>query len=224
MNHSNKIDNALNFLCSLSIEDIFEHCTLADSKLETYLKKLSLFEREHQNGLKTTEKGKSLEELVVFIASSTNFFEVFPNIRTSNNEIDALLKTKIGVKPILEKFLNIDTDILFECKNYKKKVDVTWVGKFHSLLRNQGCKFGVIFSYEGFTGGSRWTAASGLVRKIYLKDEILILDFNYNDFLELSRGDNFLSIINSKIDTIKHDTLQEIKQYCVQHEAEAMLS
>ena len=91
------------------------------------------------------------------------------------------------------------------------------------MLRNQGSKFGVIFSYEGFTG-SDWKDATGLVKKIFLKDNILILDFNINDFEKLSSGDNFFKLLYDKIDSIKHDTIHDIDHYLKKHELEDLLS
>ena len=218
-----EVKEALSYLLSLEPEDIFKELTLRDKKLEEYIKKLNKFKGENRSNSKSFIKGGALEELVVFLAESTDFFEVFPNLRTHTNEIDLLLRTKIGAKKLFCQFLSIDTDIIFECKNYNKKVSVTWIGKFHSLLRNQGCKFGVIFSYEGFTG-SDWKDATGLVKKIFLKDNILILDFNITDFEKLSSGDNFLNLLCDKIDSIKHDTIHDIDHYCKKHEVEDLLS
>ena len=218
-----EVKEVLAFLLSLDLEDIFKELTLRGKKLEEYIKKLNKFKDENGSNSKSSIKGGALEELVVFLAESTNFFEVFPNLRTHTNEIDLLLRTKIGAKELFRQFLSIDTDILFECKNYNKKVSVTWIGKFHSLLRNQGCKFGVIFSYEGFTG-SDWKDATGLVKKIFLKDDILILDFNINDFEKLISGDNFLKLLCDKMDSIKHDTIHDIDHYFKKHELEDLLS
>lgn len=221
MNSSNA--ELLAHFLSLSFEELFSEYTLSGEKLAEYKVKLATFESENGSSSITIAKGAALEKLVVFLAENTNLFEIIPNIRTSTNEIDALLRTKTQAKPLLNKFFGVETDILFECKNYNEKVNVTWVGKFHSLLRNQNCNFGVIFSYEGFTG-NRWDAAKGLTKKIYLRDKIIILDFNYSDFKELESGGNFLEIIRNKIDTIKNDTIHEINSYCIEHEAEKMLS
>lgn len=218
-----EVKEALALLLSLEPEDLFNELTLRGKKLEEYIKKLNKFKDENGSNSKSIIKGEALEELVLFLAESTDFFEVFPNLRTYTNEIDLLLRTKIGAKELFRQFLSIDTDMLFECKNYNTKVSVTWIGKFHSLLRNQGSKFGVIFSYEGFTG-SDWKDATGLVKKIFLKDNILILDFNINDFEKLSSGDNFFKLLYDKIDSIKHDTIHDIDHYLKKHELEDLLS
>lgn len=204
------------------ISQILSETTLSGEKLEEYKKLFNSFESANDNQLKTTDKGKTLEKLVVFLATNTDLFEVIPNVRTSTNEIDTLLRTKPQAKPILREFFDIITDILFECKNYNKTIGVTWVGKFHSLLKNQNCKFGIIFSYHGFTGKG-WNNAVGLTKKIYLKEEIVILDFNYQDFKELQSGKSFLGIIRDKIYSLKYDTTREIEEYSKPHEAEKIL-
>lgn len=223
---TNEAVSYLQSLLSLSTEDFISQFlseyTLSGEKLEEYKKLFNSFESANDSQLKATDKGTTLENLVVFLATNTNLFEVIPNVRTSTNEIDTLLRTKPQAKPILKQFFEIITDILFECKNYNKTIGVTWVGKFHSLLKNQNCKFGIIFSYHGFTGNG-WNDSVGLTKKIYLKDEIVILDFNYQDFKELQSGRSFLEIIRNKIDSLKNDTTHEIEKYFKPHEAEKIL-
>lgn len=213
-------------LVSLSSEEFISQFlseyTLSGEKLEEYKQLFDLFKNTNGSKLKTTDKGTTLENLVVFLATNTNLFEVLPNVRTSTNEIDTLLRTKPQAKPILKSFFEIVTDILFECKNYNTNIGVTWVGKFHSLLKNQNCKFGIIFSYHGFTG-TGWNDAVGLTKKVYLKDEIVILDFNFQDFEKLQSGISFLEIIRNKIDSLKNDTTDEIEKYFKPHEAEKIL-
>ncbi|HEL0722598.1 TPA: hypothetical protein TUX96_001437, partial [Streptococcus equi subsp. zooepidemicus] len=145
----NNPSDILKFFLSMTTEEFLAEFSLANDKMEEYSKKLAFFMEENDSKSITKLKGNALENLVVFLAQNTNLFEVIPNVRTSTNEIDALLRTKIQAKPLLEKHLDIGTDILFECKNYNQKVSVTWVGKFHSLLRHQSCKFGIIFSFHG---------------------------------------------------------------------------
>ena len=222
-------EEAVSFLQSLAslsseefISQFLSEYTLSGEKLEEYKKLFNLFEHTNGSRLKATDKGTTLENLVVFLATNTNLFEVLPNVRTSTNEIDTLLRTKPQAKLILRDFFEIATDILFECKNYNTTIGVTWVGKFHSLLQNQNCKLGIIFSYHGFTGNG-WNDAVGLTKKVYLKDEIVILDFNFQDFQKLQSGRSFLEIIRNKIDSLKMDTTDEIEKYFRPHEAEKIL-
>lgn len=107
--------------------------------------------------------------------------------------------------------------VLLECKNYNKKIDVTWIGKFYSLLRTSKTRIGIIFSYRGFTG-TNWNDGVGLVKKIFLIDNTIILDFSLKDFEKIAEGISILKIINSKILSLKYDT--QIENYISEHPLE----
>ncbi len=102
------------------------------------------------------------------------------------------------------------TNFIGECKNYNKKVGVTYVGKFCSLMLTTGCTLGILFSYHGITGHS-WSDGNGLIRKFYLHKELpsaryCLIDFNIKDFHAILHGANFLQIIDDKISSLKFDT------------------
>ncbi|WP_040330231.1 hypothetical protein [Clostridium ihumii] len=160
----------------------------------------------------TKSKGDALEDIVNFIIERSYFLEVYPNKRTSTNEIDQLIvisdygKQSIYSQGFSRELLQFRGDFfLGECKNYDDSVGVTWVGKFNTLLKVCGdCKFGIIFSYKGLTGSeNKWEAAHGLTKVIYKVsdegDKKYILDFNINDFKKLNNKDtNFFKMIKAK--------------------------
>ncbi|WP_407545322.1 acetylglutamate semialdehyde dehydrogenase [Priestia sp. HNGD-A6] len=158
----------------------------------------------------TNDKGKALEELVSFLLEKSSVFEVYQNIRNSTNEVDQLLILNHKGKKFKE-FLNLPGYIyLSECKNYNKKVSVTWVGKFFSLLISNKSRIGFLFSYHGFAGSS-WNSAVGLVKKLFLtKEEInqrtYIIDINLKDFEKIEEGYSLLEIIDAKMKAIRLDT------------------
>ena len=76
---------------------------------------------------------------------------------------------------------------------------------------------GIIFSYRGFTG-TNWNAGVGLVKKIFLIDNTIILDFSLKDFEKIAEGISILKIINSKILSLKYDT--QIENYISEHPLE----
>ncbi|MEY9096273.1 acetylglutamate semialdehyde dehydrogenase [Paenibacillus sp. RC84] len=162
-----------------------------------------------------SQKGKALENLVTFLIKSTGLFEVHTNIRTDTNEIDQILELSFRGKHF-EKYLPFDGQLfLSECKNYKGKVSVTWVGKFHSLLVSNSTRYGFLFSYHGFTG-KEWRDATGLTKKLFLLKEkmaekVYILDFNISDFHLILNGHSFLEIIDAKIKALITST--SIEQY-----------
>ncbi len=154
----------------------------------------------------TQEKGESLEKLSSYLLHiSGGVFEVKRNLRNTTNEIDILIQTNTKGKVltgigILNK--GFET-FISECKNYKKKIGVTYIGKFCSLLLSTETKIGIMFSYKGITG-SGWNSSCGLVRKFYLhkerlEDRFCIIDFNISDFIKIKQGDNFFQIVNDKL-------------------------
>lgn len=51
-----------------------------------------------------------------------------------------------------EGIVKLPNKFITECKNHNKKVDVTWVGKFYSLMNLTDNSLGILFSYKGLTG------------------------------------------------------------------------
>lgn len=186
---------------------------LSDSVMEEYKVLLQKFISVNSKALSkdkaklktfnTTHKGKALEELVVFLLEKTRLFKVHKNIRNTTNEIDQLLDLTFIGDHFKEHLPFSGSIFLSECKNYSKAIDVTWIGKFHSLLVSNQSRYGFLFSYHGFTG-TGWNNATGLAKKLYLhrermEDKIHIIDFNYRDFNLIAEGHSFLEILDSKI-------------------------
>ncbi|MES5836473.1 acetylglutamate semialdehyde dehydrogenase [Bacillus cereus group sp. MG11] len=181
-------------------------------KLE-YSKLLEELEVAQGNPTYTTrQKGDALESLVNFLIEKSVVFQLHQNIRTSSNEIDQLLVlNSTGRKFKQQGLLNLNEDvILAECKNYQDKVDVTWVGKFFSLMTYTSTKIGLLFSYHGLTGES-WRDAVGLTKKLYLSKEnaaerIHILEFSMKDFKLIAEGHTLLGLIEDKTLALRTDT------------------
>ncbi|WP_422657354.1 acetylglutamate semialdehyde dehydrogenase [Paenibacillus sp. EC2-1] len=158
----------------------------------------------------TEEKGKALEGLVSFLVKKSSVFNVFDNIRNTTNEIDQLMELNhIGKK--MKEFITLPGDIfLSECKNYNKKIGVTWVGKLYTLLASNQSKIGFLFSYYGLAGSS-WNSASGLTRKVFLlkeklEDRTYIIDINIKDFKKIDQGASLLELIDAKMKALRLQT------------------
>lgn len=152
-------------------------------------------------------KGKLLEDLVSIIFD-VNLLEQARNIRTATNEIDMLLVwSEIArTSNIDHRFPCFGESFLCECKNYNKKVDVTYVGKFYSLLKVSGAKFGVMVAWEGITGRGKWIDAHGLTKKIALKDNVYIVILDRKDLkLIYDEKINIFSLLNKKYIELKND-------------------
>ena len=188
-------------ICSFSSELKKEYNLLLNRLIDTNSSEAS-----------TKEKGTALEEISFFLLKNSGIFDVYGNVRTSTNELDQLvrvnekgklLKSKCIIDPRLEHFIG-------ECKNYKSKVSVTYVGKLCSLLVTTQHKIGILFSYKGISGNN-WDSSMGLIKKFYLSKEkaeerFCIIDFNIDDFISIKEGNNILQIISNKILSLQNDT------------------
>ncbi len=189
-------------------------CRIENSKLEELCKMINNLTIKDEKTIK--EKGNKLEEIVEFIFSNLSLFKVlYTNKRNSTNEMDLVVELdnegKLASFERLFPFKEVDLFII-ECKNYDKKVDVTWLGKFYSLLRSCNLNFGLIFSIDGFTKGrGSWQGAKGLSKKLILKDDTYILDVNMNHLKQIARGENFIELIKNEKTILDLDLKHEFK-------------
>ena len=196
-------ETVLEYLSQLSSEMTYEKiCNMTDEQKAKYKVLLDEFEETHIKPSTTKQKGEALEKLVTFLLTvSGGIFIVQQDVRTNTNEIDQVIALTAKGKILMSNGL-IDSRLkvfLGECKNYNKKVDVTYIGKLCSLLITTQYRLGILFSYHGVTG-KNWSYGSGLIRKFYLHKEdeenrFCIIDFNIDDFKSIATGNNFLQII-----------------------------
>lgn len=226
--YKESIDNVITAFKSFGTKLSFEKiCEYSDLEKQEYNRLLDDFKNKNSSNYSIKEKGDSLENIASFVLKSGNIFEVYKNVRTSTNELDQLVKTTVNgnilcSNGILDARLS---NFIGECKNYRKSVSVTYVGKVCSLLQTMNIKICILFSYKGITG-SGWKDASGLVKKFYMSKEnqnekYCIIDFNIDDFESIKSGNNFLQIIEDKILALKSDT--DYTTFLISHEAEKLL-
>ena len=177
-------------------------CEFSENQKNEYNILLANLKKVNSSKASTNEIGKALEDIASFVIKSSNIFEIYKNIRTSTNELDQLIKTNNKGKilfsnGIIDKRLK---NFIGECKNYKDKVSVTYVGKICSLLTTTNNKICILFSYYGVSG-KNWENSSGLIRKFYMSKE------NEEDrFISIQNGNNILQIIEDKILALQNDT------------------
>lgn len=209
----NDIDNAINMFRNAGKELSYEKiCKFSEEQKVEYNKLLEELKRTNSSNSSAEEKGKALEKIATFILHSGNIFQVYNNITTSTNELDQLVRANnygkiLYSNDIIDKRLK---NFIGECKNYHKKVSVTYVGKVCGLLQNTQNKICILFSYHGITGKG-WNDACGLIKKFYLSKEkgeerFCIIDFNIKDFEKIQQGSNLLQIIEDKILALQIDT------------------
>lgn len=204
-------------ICEEEGENVLDILKFSSQHLLTYSSLLNTFIKTNKSkSASTAEKGKTLEDLVEFIFKKSNIFLISKNVRTSTNEIDLLIKlNKPGIDFLNEGYINIDKQLLCECKNYNKTISVTWTGKFYSLMKASNKNIGILFSYHGLSG-KKWSSSSGLVKKINLLsgNTCKILSFSLPDFQLLEQGYSFVHILEQKIDALDNDTsLEDIKPH-----------
>lgn len=229
-----EISQALNVLENISDNLRYERiCQLNDLQKETYAQLLDNFKKLHSvKGQSDTVsanlhnlKGEALEKLVSYLLTiSGNIFYVDRNLRTSTNEIDQLVSLTPKGKILLSYHL-VNSKLecfLGECKNHDKSINVTYIGKFCSLLLTNDVKIGILFSYHGVSG-TGWSNGLGLIKKFYLhkeklEDKYCIIDFSIKDFESILEGKNMLQIIEEQLKSLQFDT--DYSRYLSRHPAE----
>ncbi|PZL70932.1 hypothetical protein CI088_13685 [Enterococcus plantarum] len=180
----------------------------------------NLIDKIIENDYETSkDQGDALERLIDKIFKLHKIYKVKKNLKTSTNEIDLFLELDFfgdQMNRIIEKSC-LENEVLIECKNYKSRLGVTWIGKFASLLRVSQTKVGLFISKNGITGQNEWLDSKGLIRKIALRDGNLILDFELSDFRNLE-GKTLFDCLRIKKQSLEKDV--EIDSLIEPHELE----
>lgn len=172
---------------------------------DLYDKFIEMHENEELfKSVKAKTRGSVLEEIIKILTVQTNAFDVLENVTNDTNEFDLIIKPSETAKKAYNSYPHIIYQpIICECKNYNKAIDVTWIGKFYSLLSLSNIKIGVVFSYEGITGDKEWDGALGLVKKIYLKEKIAILSIDKKDLMKVVNGERLYNIFDKKLEELR---------------------
>ena len=177
---------------------------------EGYKRFAICYEKIRDNHFRKEDKGKLLEQLMysIFTQGYSTIWACRKNCRTSTNEIDIQLNWTENAR-----LANINTSFpcfgetfLCECKNYKGAVNVTYVGKFYSLLKVTNSQLGVLVSWEGVSGRGSWSDSKGLIKKIALRENVYIIVIDKNDLKKIyEKEGNILSIIYDKYIALKNE-------------------
>lgn len=191
---------------------------------ETNREKFSSYYRSLQaNDYSVYSKGALLENLTAILFDE-QVFSVLRNCRTSSNELDALVtwSEKSRSLNFNTSFPCFGDSFICECKNYNGPVNVTYVGKFCSLLRLSSAKLGIMISWNGVTGRTDWADAQGLIKKIALKEGLFIIVLDKNDLKRVCDNEtNIFSLVTDKCFTLQQDISYSD---CIKmHEAENVL-
>ena len=110
------------------------------------------------------------------------------------------------------KILNISSNnFIIECKNYNKKVDVTWTSKFAFLVDHHKSDLGIIVSKLPITGlkdgKTTWNDAAGLTKKFYLNKNRKIINITLDDIkINIINGNySIYDLVKEKIACLQLD-------------------
>ena len=214
-----------------TMSDVINYLGQRNSKLLmlddiSHRRYVELYDAIVSGKLTKTEKGKRLEELTgLLLKDSVNgLFDVYRNCRTSSNEIDILVRWTDNARManINLAYPCFGESFLCECKNYNGKVNVTYVGKFCSLMCVTGVDLGIMVAWEGITSRGKWSDSNGLIKKFALKENKYIVVLSKDDFKRIyNREANIFSLVNDKYLALKSEI--DYKEYILQHEAESVL-
>ena len=150
------------------------------------------------NASNAIEKGRALEELVVYI------FEKVPGITIydtdvmnfhQTEEIDVVLwneKEENGLK-------NFPEIIFIECKNLSKKVGTRDLAYFITKVRNKGLNFGILIASLGISGSESKSTRAHFEMPLALKEGIRIIVITLNDIMNLNSVTDLLNLIKLRI-------------------------
>ena len=194
--------------------DIFHQLTAwSEEDREHFSALLQKVKEPFDKSIETTkEKGDRLENLVSFLIQKSYFFTICQNVHTATNEIDEVIILSEHGRQALHQYnlsrdlLEIDSDIAIgECKNYNSPLNVTYVGKFYSLLVSTDVPCGIIFTQKGLTGKeTEFHDAYGLTKVLRIIEkyqnnrDLYILTFTLTDYEKIAEGQSFFDLIKAK--------------------------
>lgn len=176
-----------------------------------------------EKGKLSFEKGELLEKLAKKVLNIRNIFSVKERVVCDSNEIDLLLQPATN-NAIYEKLLPeyLRKDYLVECKNHKKSIDVTLIGKFYSLMRYKKVKFGFMVTNKEITGQSPWEDGVGLTKKLYLRDDTFIINITIKMIKEALESDtSIINVIKKEVNEIIYHT--KFEEDITPHPAECLM-
>lgn len=182
-----------------------------------------LYDQINGGCLSTSEKGKKLEQLIAILFGKDSLFDCRINFRTSTNEIDLLLSWGKNARAagIANAFPCFGDSFICECKNYEGKINITYVGKFFSLLAVTKMKFGLVVAWEGITGRNEWTDSKGFIKKVALSHNTFIMVLDKHDLKQIyDKSQNIYSLLMRKYESLKSDINYE--KFISRHEAETV--
>lgn len=154
----------------------------------------------------TTQKGNSLEELVVSLFNTSMAFHGTTKARTDLNQIDGLIDVRSYLESNL--FDTLGSYFFIECKNEKEKPKNDYLGKFDSILKRTGSKFGIFVSKVCAPKTFLETT-----REIFLDHRITIICISLDEIGDLIQNDrNLFELLKRKIIEVQSGATKTLKE------------
>ncbi|RKN77082.1 hypothetical protein [Paenibacillus ginsengarvi] len=144
------------------------------------------------------KKGRSLEDLAVFLTSCIIPFDVEHDIHTNSNQFDGFVEVRSynGNNPFLA---SVGTFFHAECKNENSAVDITHVQKVGAIMDHHHFNFSIIFSRKRVTGCGKYEAAQAYIITLFSGKEKRIINIPFTDIeLMVTERKNFLTLLREK--------------------------
>lgn len=177
---------------------------------EQYVKMNELFDSLSIRASNTTEAGKTLENLIIFLFNVCNPNICARDIRTDTNQIDCFCVNKSYIPYGVLKMMG--THFYVECKNEKHTPKGDYMSKLQSIINvaNAGNQSNVIFSMivSIEKGPKNFTSLSN---KYYLMSKVVIIALTLADLRETAKKKaNFLEMIQRKITEVEINSITDL--------------
>ncbi len=198
----------------LSTEELYDFLySPSEKNYDEMTKKLNSIDANYEN---TTDKGTSLNDLIIYLLNRCNPFKATKLVITETNQFDCTVVNEIyiDIEKVMPKesigkisFLNeMGSIFLCECKNEEKTPKGTYFQKLHSILVQNKLTFGIIFSK--FPPPTTYKI---LARETYLTSNIIIISIDKIDLEKIIIDKkNFFEIIKLKIIEVKTNSTTDL--------------
>ncbi len=144
------------------------------------------------------EKKKSLENFILFFVQDLGLTDPKLNVRGPSSEIDVTAKNNRQVGY----WRDFSHYVLFECKNWDKKVGSDEIRDFKGKVSNANTRF--FIAWKGISGRDELEGAKLEIIKANAQGkQIMVLEGN--DFLRIASGSDPETIIGNKYYALLHD-------------------
>lgn len=172
---------------------------------QEYCEMQSLYRCAFLSRITPQEKGKAFENLCRYMFNCCKNYKA-AQVRTNPNELDCYVRSIIKINGT--QLSEVGNNIIVECKNENKKPSITYLGKFHSVLKLKKAKLGIIISKLPVP-----CTYKDATIKIFLIDDIIIISLDKTDLDNIiNHRHNLLEMIERKITEIKLDSKTDLVQ------------